>query len=453
MTASILIVDDEPSIRKVLTAQLARHGYEVHTAADGETAVAMLGEHPVDVVITDLKMPGMDGLALLGHVHELLPATPVIMITAHGTVETAVEAVKRGAFDYITKPFEQEEIRSAVEKAVRTARRKASDLRTDAPHTDLVGDSPAMRRVWAIIQKVATTPATVLVTGEPGTGKELVARGIHELSDRRAGPFMQVHCGALPEHLFEAELFGQERAAIEGGAPRKPGRFELADGGTLFLDEVDALPRDVQVKVLRVLQDGVFDRVGGTTPVRVNVRVVAASDADLPRLVRDGRFREDLYYKLNVIPVHLASLRERIEDLPQIVNHFVRRFNARLGMGIEGLTPDALAALARHAWPGNLRELENLLERTMLLAPGTAVDVADLSGFSPEDDDAPPDAREHEELELKEYLHLHTQRLERHRIRRALKEEDGNVTRAARKLGISRRSLQTKMKDYGLRER
>jgi two-component system response regulator AtoC len=452
VAASLLIVDDEPSIRKVLAAQLGRFGYEIFTAEDGETAVAMLAEHPVDVVITDLKMPGISGLELLAHVHELLPGTPVVLITAHGTIETAVEALKKGAFDYITKPFEQEELRAAVEKAVATARHRQRDLRGPPGPSDLVGESPAMRRVWSLIERVAPTPASVLITGEAGTGKELIARAVHALSDRRTAPFVQVSCGAIPEHLFEGELFGWEKGAFAGAAARKPGRVELSDGGTLFLDEVGDLPPAMQVRLLRALQDRTFDRVGGTLPVPVDLRVVAATDVDLTRLVREGKFREDLYYRLNVIPIHLAPLRERIEDLPALVAHAVARFNARLGTRIEGLTQAALDALSRHRWSGNLRELENLLERTMLLATSPWIDVPDLSGFRADHEDAPPDAREHDDLALKEYLGLHTTRLERHRIRRALEQEDGNVTRAARLLGISRRSLQTKMKDYGLRE-
>jgi DNA-binding NtrC family response regulator len=479
MVASVLIVDDEPNLRKVLAAQLRRHGYEVHAAEDGESAVAMLAAHPVDVVVTDLRMPGMDGLALLGHVHALLPGTPVVLITAHGTIDTAVEALKRGAFDYMTKPFDQGELRTVLEKAVASARRRRADLRTDPPEAhasadpdavagasdplqppaapaapdDVDLDHPALRRVAPVVRRVAPTPGTVLLSGETGTGKELVARAIHRRSARAHQPFLQVHCGAIAPDLLEAELFGEERPALDGATPRRPGRFTLAQGGTLLLDEIEAVPAHVQVRLSRVLQDGVVEHADGRAPSRVDVRVIASTEADLGRMMREGRLRDDLFYALSVLPIPLPPLRERLDDLPDLVDRFVQRFNAKFGYAIEGFDDDALEALARHPWPGNLRELEAVIERACLLAAGPRLGRGDLAGFSPDDDGSATAPQVDKELALKDYLRLHTSQLERHRIQAALDADDGNVTRAAKKLGISRRSLQSKMKEYGLRER
>ncbi len=454
MTAELLVVDDEPSLRKVLAAQLGRAGYSIRLAASAEEALDCLEASPVDVLITDLRMPGMDGLGLLDWAKVHAPTMPVILLTAYGTVDSAVEALKRGAFDYITKPFDQRDLLAAVEKAAASADR-ARDLVTGNTPADavLLGESPAMRAAWEVIDRVAPSPASVLVTGEPGTGKDLVARALHDRSRRSKGPFIQVHCGAVPDRLFEEELFGRESNHMPGSAPAKPGRFELADGGTLFLDEVDALPRDMQVKVLQVLRGEPFERVGGNMPVRVDVRVVAASDSDLARTVREGSFREDLFYRLNVIPIRLVPLRERPDDLPGLVQHLLYRLGERLGARKSRLDEEAIALLQRHSWPGNLRELENVLERAVLLASDQVVGAQDLVGFEAEEDLLATDLREHQDLDLKTYLKLHTERLERHRIRHALQIEEGNVTRAARRLGISRRSLQTKMKDYGLRDR
>jgi DNA-binding NtrC family response regulator len=475
MVASVLIVDDEPNLRKVLSAQLRRHGYDVLAAEDGESAVAMLADHPVDVVVTDLRMPGMDGLALLGHVHALLPGTPVVLITAHGTIDTAVEALKRGAFDYLTKPFDQDELRTVLEKAVASARRRRSDLRTDPPVAtpsdegspsdaprpppapaspdDVDLDHPALRRVAAVVRRIAPTPGTVLLSGETGTGKELVARAIHRRSARAHQPFLQVHCGAIAPDLLDAELFGDERPSLDSAAPRRPGRFTLAQGGTLMLDEIEAVPAHVQVRLLRALQDGVVEPRDGRAPFRVDVRVIASTEADLGRMTREGRMRDDLFYALNVLPIPLPPLRERLDDLPDLVERFVQRFNAKFGYAVEGFDEDALDALARHSWPGNLRELEAVIERACLLAASPRLGRGDLAGFSPDDDGSAPAPSTSEELALKDYLRLHTSQLERHRIEAALDADDGNVTRAAKKLGISRRSLQTKMKEYGLRER
>jgi len=452
MSKRILIVDDEPSIRKVLSAHLRKFGYEIDTAEDGAIAMEMLGSEPFHLVVSDLRMPNVDGLDLLGWAGENFPGLPVILITAHGTVDTAVEALKRGAFDYITKPFDRDELHGIIRKALATEARNAQRLTPEPGNRfDIIGTAAPMREVYRLIEKVAPSPTTVLVTGESGTGKELVARALHVHSDRSAGAFIQINCGAIPENLFEAELFGYEKGAFTGAIGSKPGRFELASGGTLFLDEVGELPREMQVKILRALQERRIDRVGGIRSIDVDVRVVAATNVDLAKAVEMGAFREDLYYRLNVIPIHLPPLRERIDDIPLLVEHFLAKFNNRLSKTVKRVDPEALAALLEHQWPGNIRELENMMERSVLLADSEVIGVADLPGIR-KGGVSMADAGELEELGLKEYVRVHTAKLERARIQRVLDSEEGNVTRAARRLGISRKSLQTKMKDYGLRD-
>jgi two-component system response regulator AtoC len=461
MPRSILVVDDEPSIRKVLAAQLRRAGYDVTAVADGSEAISLLAEHPFDLVITDLQMPEIDGMALLEHCRATLPALPVILITAHGTVDTAVEAIKLGAHDYITKPFDQHELQDIITKALRTGEARSSQLHADAAgRFAIIGKTPAMRLIYTRIEKVADKPTTVLITGESGTGKELVAQALHDNSRRNDQPFIQVNCGAIPENLFESELFGHEKGSFTGAATSKPGRFELADGGTLFLDEIGELPLAMQVKLLRVIQDGTFDRVGGIRSRQVNVRLIAATNRDLKTEVREGRFREDLFYRLSVIPIELPPLRDRIDDIPLLAAHFISGFNPRLGTQIEGVTPEAITVMKAYAWPGNIRELENLLERSMLLADPDArlLGPADLSGLGePQEvtEEAPPaegTTSALADLGLKEYVRAHTERLERAHIQRALSDSSGNVTHAARRLGISRKSLQIKMRLYGLRD-
>ncbi len=451
MSKRILIVDDEPSIRKVLTAHLRKFGYEVETAEDGAEAITHLSRDPYHLVVTDLKMPRVDGMELLAWIATQQPGLPVIMITAHGTVATAVEALKRGAFDYVTKPFDRDELRAAIEKALATEERNTRRLQEDSRgRFNIIGRTQAMREIYALIEKVGPSPTTVLVSGESGTGKELVARALHETSERCEAPFIQINCGAIPENLFEAELFGYEKGSFTGAVSSKPGRIELAQGGTLFLDEVAELPRDMQVKLLRVLQERRLERVGAIKSTEVDVRVIAATNTDLHKCVQEGRFRDDLYYRLNVIPMSLPPLRDRADDIPLLVEHFLAKFNHRLGKAVRRISPEALAALLQHSWPGNIRELENLMERSVLLVDGDTIGLQDMPGLQggssslayPDDLDG---------LGLKEYVRVHTTKLERARIRRVLEAEDGNVTRAARRMGISRKSLQTKMKDYGLR--
>jgi len=459
MQKRLLIVDDENSIRRVLQALLTREGYAVDVAIDGAQAIARLGERQYHAVVTDLKMPNIGGLELLSWVRANDPGLPVIIITAHGTVDTAVEALKLGAADYVTKPFDQDELKHIISKALRAEELASQEWTPEEGRFDIIGVVPSMRRIFDLIEKVARSPTTVLITGESGTGKELVARALHAQSNRAGGPFIAVNCGAVPEHLFESELFGHEKGAFTGAVSARQGRFELADNGTLFLDEVGELPLDLQVKLLRVLQEQRFERVGGMKSVSVDVRVVAATNRNLKAMVADGTYRQDLYYRLNVIPIHIPPLRERAEDVPLLADHFLRRFNERLDRAITGMTDAALVTLGGWSWPGNIRELENLMERAVLLAEGDIIDAGDLHGIGDMDApdaplaglDADPDETL-EDLDLKQYVRVHTAKLERARILKALESVDFNVTRAARKLGISRKSLQTKMKDYGLRE-
>jgi nitrogen regulation protein NR(I) len=475
----ILIADDEANLRRVLAAQLAKDGYEVHTAEDGRAAMDVLAEHHVDVVITDLRMPRVDGMQLLAHVASTQPDVPVIMITAHGTVDTAVEALKLGAFDYVTKPFDRAELRSVVAKAARTRELAERDVAT-APSGPpgpgrfrLIGDAPAMREVYTIVDKVADTPSTVLITGESGTGKELIARALHENSSRRELPFIRVNCAAIPRDLMESELFGYEKGAFTGAVTSKPGRFELAHGGTLFLDEIGEIPVSMQVKLLRALQEHEIERVGGIKTIRVDVRVVAATNRDLTAEIARGAFREDLYYRLNVVHVHLPPLRERKSDIPLLVEHFLRRFNERLRKQVRGVDDAAMEALLGHPWRGNIRELENVVERCTLFCDGERITLDDLppelrrpAAATPGDAGAarstPVDAlaavadeaasASDPGLGLKEAVREAAARVERELIQRALLQTGGNVTHTARLLKISRKGLQMKMKELGLRE-
>src|SRR6202453_3651586 len=364
----VLIVDDEPNLRKILSAQLSRDGYDVMTAEDGEQGLALLKEHHIDLVITDLKMPKVDGMTLLKRALEEEPELPVVMVTAHGTIDTAVEALKRGAFDFVTKPFDKDEVRQIVAKALRTRELRGADA-TPAPsgaRFGIIGTSQGIAELYAILERVADTPTTVLITGESGTGKELVARALHEHSGRKDKPFIKVNCAAIPKELIESELFGYERGAFTGAVASKPGRFELATGGTLFLDEIGEIPVEMQVKLLRVLQECEFERVGGIKTIRVDVRLVAATNRDLKKLIAAGSFREDLFYRLNVVPIRLPALRERVGDIPLLVSHFLTKFNDRLKKHVTGAEQEATDVLGQYSWPGNIRELENVIERAVL---------------------------------------------------------------------------------------
>jgi DNA-binding NtrC family response regulator len=444
---TILIVDDEANMRRVLSALLRREGLKTLEAADGEAALEVLKDQRVDVVLTDLKMPHMNGLELLAAASKQLPGVPVILLTAHGTVGSAVEALKQGAFDFLTKPFEPDEVRQVVSKAVATRKLEETETRIEPdedPDRLLRGDSAGLGEVKRLIERVAPTSATVLISGESGTGKELVARSVHRHSPRADEPFVKINCAAIPEGLIESELFGHEKGAFTGASARKPGRFELADGGTLFLDEIGELPSSAQPKLLRAIQEGRFFRVGGTHTISVDVRLIAATNRDLLEEVHEGRFREDLFYRLNVVPIDLPPLRDRREDVSALGEFFLRRFARRLERGVCAITRDAQAALSAHSWPGNIRELENVIERATLLCDGAEITVDDLP---PEMRRRPGGEREASESPLRERVRSATRRIERDAILEALASTRGNVTRAAQRLGLSRRGLQLKMKE------
>jgi two-component system response regulator AtoC len=487
----VLVADDESNMRRVLEAILRREGYEVVTAANGLDAVSEMNRD-IHTVITDLKMPGLDGMGLLRRLQQDFPEVPVVMITAHGSVESAVEAVKLGAFDYLEKPFEQEQIRQIVAKAMKTHELARRDARPEQlPHAPgrfhLIGNAPVIRQIFAVVEKVADTPSTVLITGESGTGKELIARALHENSSRHKGPFIKINCAAIPRTLMESELFGYEKGAFTGAVGAKPGRFELAHGGTLFLDEIGEIPIEMQVKLLRVLQESEFERVGGIKTIKVDVRLVTATNRDLTHEIAEETFREDLFYRLNVVPIHIPPLRDRREDIPLLAAHFIAKFNDRLKKQITHISDEAIARLMAYNWPGNIRELENMMERTMLFCEGPEIHARDLppemahlvdaalAGAAGRGAMTPPhlDGTEDDSGvgamssgpttltsmpaatggSLKEAVRAETERVERELIVRALEETSGNVTQAARKLKISRKSLQTKMKEFGLRDR
>ena len=469
-------------------------GYEVVTEADAASGLARFKSSPrgaFDTVITDLRMPGLDsqpaedgGMQLLKALLEQDASLPVIMLTAHGTVDTAVEAVKGGALDFLEKPFDRDQIATVVGKAVATRERSGPRTEPKAPpppepgaserppadtiDIGMVGRSESMTKTREMIHTVAASPSTVLITGESGTGKELVARALHLGSDRSHMPFIRVNCAAIPSTLVESELFGHERGAFTGAVSARQGRFELADGGTLFLDEVSEIPLEIQVKLLRAIQESEFERVGGVKTLSVNVRLIAATNRNLEEEIKDKRFREDLYYRLNVVPIHLPPLRDRPEDVEPLLEHFLERSNERLGKEVKGFDGDALEALKGYSWPGNIRELENLVERMVLFASGETIGVGELpdsfTSDEPDDDDADGEVGEvglprairlpldSLGLDLKEAVKAGSRRIEEALIREALAQTDANVTRSARKLGISRRSLQSKMKELGLRE-
>jgi DNA-binding NtrC family response regulator len=444
----ILIVDDEPNVRKVLGTLLEQSGYVTTRADSAEAALDLVRAKDPDLVLTDLRMPGMDGLGLLRRLREDFPEIPVVILTAHGTVDNAVEAMKHGAFDFLTKPFEKERVVEVVAKAAGQAERARREFHgppaANAEH-GILGNSEAMRSLRAMIARVAPGPSTVLITGETGTGKELVAEAIHRGSPRARGPIIRVNCGALPDNLVEAELFGHERGAFTGADRDKPGRFELADGGTLFLDEIGELPGPAQVKLLRVLEDGVIDRVGATQPRRVDVRLVAATNRDLKSEAGAGRFREDLLYRLAVVEIHLRPLREHADDLPVLLEFFLDKQSRRLRRPRPTVSAEAITALAALRWPGNVRELENAVERAVLLAEGQALGPRDF-GLERAGDAARPTE------DLKGAAKAAASEAERRMIRAALELTAGNITRAAERLGLSRRGLQLKMKELGLRD-
>jgi two-component system response regulator HydG len=443
--ATLLVADDDPAVRQSLERTLTREGYQVVLAADGQAALDRLQSGDVDLLLADLKMPGLSGLELLRAAKRVAPDVDVIMLTAFGTVEEAVKAMKDGAYDFLTKPFQRNQLLRLIRQALdrralilenRALQRRLDDLLRQGA---IIGVSPAFRRMMTLIEQVATSSATVLIQGESGAGKELVARVIHERSPRRSGPFVAINCAALPESLLESELFGYEKGAFTGAAGRKEGRFELADGGTLFLDEVADLSLVTQPKILRVLQEGEFERVGGTKTLRVDVRIVAATNQDLARLVREKRFREDLYYRLNVITTTVPPLRERREDIPVLAHHFLRVYTAKNNRRLDGFSEEALARLEAYPWPGNVRELEHAVERAVVLTRSSLVEVTDLPESVVETVPQP---------DWVKAIPIGTPmaEIEQRVLEETLRRTDGNQTLAAKFLGIDPKTVYRKLK-------
>ncbi len=451
---TILVVDDEKNYLLVLKELLVDEGYEVLTAQSGANALAILSETELDLVVTDMKMPGMSGLELLERLKLKDPQLPVVMMTAFGTVEKAVEAMKKGAFDYISKPFDNESLKKTVATAlnmwrvIKENRFLSQELKDKFGPSDLIGNSPAIQQVRELIQKVAVTKATVLVTGESGTGKELVARAIHAQSPRRDKPLISVNCSALAETLLESELFGHERGSFTGATSQRKGRFEIADGGTLFLDEVGEMAPSVQVTLLRVLQNREFERVGGNKTIKVDVRLIAASNRDLKEEIPRGTFREDLYYRLNVVHIEVPPLRDRRDDLPILTRYFLERFSKELNKETPTLTPEAMTTIMDYHWPGNIRELENMLERAVILASGSLIHVDDLPIHPkcPTSQDWAADQVIPPGLKLNEVLEM----VEKKMILNALAKTGHVQSHAAELLGIGRNLLFYKIKKFNL---
>ncbi|HSB80886.1 MAG TPA: sigma-54 dependent transcriptional regulator [Candidatus Methylomirabilis sp.] len=448
----ILVVDDEPSQRELIGGFLKKQGHAVLLAGGGEEALTRVRETRVDLVLSDFKMAGMSGLDVLRAVKAVNPEIPFILMTAYGTVETAVQIMKEGAADYLTKPLDLDELLLRISRASEQVRLRSAvrDLQAHLVERHrlegIIGESGRMQEVLALAERVAPSDATVLIRGESGTGKELIARAIHFNSPRATGPLVTLNCAALPEQLLESELFGHEKGAFTGAVAQRKGRFELADGGSIFLDEIGDLSPPLQVKLLRVLQERQFERLGSTKTLAVNVRILAATHRDLEQAMREGAFREDLYYRLNVVTVQIPPLRERREDIPPLLDHFLRRFAEKNKRDVTGLTAAARDALLKYDYPGNVRELENIVERAVLLCRGRVIDTEDLPVALRPGDRRP---EEPESRALPDILAS----IERQAIRAALERHGGVQTQAAADLGISERVLRYKMKKYGLEGR
>jgi DNA-binding NtrC family response regulator len=443
----ILVVDDEDNARRAIATILGEEGYEVAEASNGVDALARIAEFSPAVVLSDVRMPQMDGLTLLKKAREQGSEATFVMMTAFASVETAVEAMRAGADNYLVKPLDADAVLVILGKALekRSLRREAESLRDQVRQRtrfhNIIGDSPQLQGIYDVVRRAAATRATVLILGESGTGKELIAQALHQESPRKDKPFVRVHCAALSESLLESELFGHEKGSFTGAVARKEGRFELADGGTLFLDEIGEISSSVQVKLLRVLQQREFERVGGTQTLKVDVRIVAATHRDLTAEVKAGRFREDLFYRLNVVSLTLPPLRERKSDIPALVSHFLEKYSESYGKEVKGLAPGTLQALLAHDWPGNIRELENAIERAVVLAQGTELTA----------DDLPPVLRGPRPLgsgssSLIPGASMAT--IEREAILRTLEMVQGSTGRAAEILGISVRKIQYRLKEY-----
>ncbi|MBI5572413.1 MAG: sigma-54-dependent Fis family transcriptional regulator [Desulfomonile tiedjei] len=450
--SKILVVDDESSQRKMLKANLSLDGYEVVEAEDGSHAIARVAEEFFDLVLMDNRMTHVDGIEALKQIKQISPGIPVIIITAYASVETAVQALQSGAHDYLTKPLDIDELRIKVQQTLEFWRLKEENILQkrrienlfDA--SSIIGRSQTMKEVMERVAQVAPSEATVLILGESGTGKELIANALHQGSSRTDRRFIKVNCAALPETLLESELFGHEKGAFTGAIARRPGRFELADGGTIFLDEIGEMTLATQSKLLRVVQEREFEPVGSTKTVKVDIRIITATNRNLEEEVKAGRFREDLFYRLNVVPIPLPPLRERKEDIPLLVEHFLKVYNEKNGRNLQGFHPRALDALMRYAWPGNIRELENVVERSVILSRDDYVPFSEL----------PLPVREatgdSDVKEIREGLRpgMTIREMEKELIVKTLEENDGNRTRTARVLGITRRTLQHKLKEFGI---
>jgi len=443
----VLVVDDESAQRELVGGFLRKHGFEVSEASDGVAALERFRKEPFDLILADQKMPGLSGLELLAGARAISPEAAVIVMTAYGTIETAVAAIKSGAADYLTKPLNLDELLHRIgqvrerQRLLRENRELREALQERHRVAGIIGESGRMQEVLSLVRRVAESDATVLIQGESGTGKELIAKAIHYASPRAGAPLVSVNCAALPETLLESELFGHEKGAFTGAVSSRKGRFERADGGSLFLDEIGDLPLHLQVKLLRVLQEREFERVGSSRPIAINVRLLAATHRDLEALVRAGRFRDDLYYRINVVTISLPPLRERREDIPLLLDRFVEKFASQNGKRINGVTREAREALLRYDYPGNVRELENLVERAVVLTRDEVIGLEDLPLSVKETERVVSDGPS---------LPAVVEGLERRMIREALTRADGVQTRAAEMLGISERVLRYKLKKYGL---
>jgi two-component system nitrogen regulation response regulator NtrX len=446
MPRTILIADDEQAVRASLQRLLEFESYRVVMAADGPAALAAVRDRAIDLALIDIKMPGMDGLEVLSQLHTDHPQLPVVIISGHGTIQTAVEATRLGAFDFVEKPIDADRLLLVIRNGLAQRRLLKENVSLKAAvrqKTQIVGRHPEILKILETIRKVAAANARVLIMGENGTGKEMVARALHELSPRAEEPFVEVNCAAIPEELIESELFGHERGAFTGAVGRRVGKFELADGGTLFLDEVGDMSLNAQAKVLRVLQESVFERVGGTETMRVDVRVIAATNKDLLKASREGSFREDLFYRLNVVPITVPPLRERASDIPLLVEHFLQQTASELGQAPRKVSRAAMERLQEYAWPGNVRELKNLVERMVILSSGPGIEVSDLPDL------AVAEKSEGRYFDIGTYVEF-KDAVEKEFLERKLRLFNHNVSKTARRLGMQRSNLYKKLEKYGI---
>lgn len=455
----ILVVDDEESIREFFEIMLKREGYEVVTSPNGREALEFLKKNQVDLVISDLQMPELSGMELLSAAKEVDPELLFIMITAFGSTETAVEAMKLGAYDYVQKPFKIDEVKIVIAQALekKSLRLENAQLKkelgTKYAFDNIIGGAPPMMRIYEMVKRVANTKSSVLITGESGTGKELIARAIHYNGPLKDKPFVTVNCGAIPENLMESEMFGHKKGSFTGAIADKKGLFEVANGGTIFLDELGELPLTMQVKLLRVIQEGTFKRVGGTEDIQVDVRVISATNKNLDIEVKTGNFREDLFYRMNVIQIHCPPLRERREDIPMLANHFLDKFAKVLGINIKKISNDAMDVLKRYHYPGNVRELENIVERTVALEPGTMILPDSLPRHLLEVQ-SQPGQLDANKIEIDDHKGIELEKLvaefERTLLTKALQQTGGVKKKAAKLLNISFRSMRYRVDKYGL---